>query len=380
MLTPRNVSILLQNEGPRTLVDAMASNHTHYALPSPTQEGEQSRLGALYRCTVVHNGTVSQTLTWPEDVQHRIWLLTFDGNLTAPRLPDLAPSASVLDIGCGSGIWARAYATAHPEADVSAFDIAPPRLASSPTNLTVMHGDAEHDWPTHDTRFDLIHVRVLTLAIRDWRRFFARCWEGLKPGGWLEVEDTSTPYVAENPRTNCHSSMFIRLGFLFQHGVSLRGVDMAAPHYHVDRLRAQGFEDVQQDVYKWPANGEWPSDARSKEIGRLVSEDWESMACAGAPVILGGGLGMDAATVRDVLSGALDETRNDTSNGFHFAMWVLMMMLLACADHRLTETQVCHGRSKAGFCTARDLSSPLEAEIGVLLKSIEKKRSVTEKC
>lgn len=49
-------------------------------------------------------------LTSAEDMQHHIFLLSFDGKLGFCPLNDRAATVGrVLDIGCGTGIWAMDY-------------------------------------------------------------------------------------------------------------------------------------------------------------------------------------------------------------------------------------------------------------------------------
>lgn len=55
------------------------------------------------------------------DLQHQMWILTFDGKLhTAPLSSGIT---DVLDLGTGTGIWANTIAKAFPNVNVVATDL-----------------------------------------------------------------------------------------------------------------------------------------------------------------------------------------------------------------------------------------------------------------
>jgi hypothetical protein len=47
------------------------------------------------------------------------------------------------------------------------------------------------------------------------------------------------------------------------------GRGVKAGKHHAERMRATGFEDVHEELYKWPMTP-WPKDPKMKELG-LVS-------------------------------------------------------------------------------------------------------------
>ena len=226
---------------------------------------------------------------------------------------------TVLDIGCGSGAWAIAYALEHPEARVTATDVTPPYISSPPSNLTVLADNAEQDW-SFDDAFDYVHVRMLTLVIRDWPAFFKRCWEHLSPGGWMELADASSPYGAENQAANCENSVFLRIGFLYYQGLLRHRIDMMAANHHVDRLKLQGFVHAHQEMAKWPTNGKWQSEDRPQRMGDMVYKNWSNMARVTAPKLLTATLQMDEQKVNDLIEVALDETEYDVEKRLFFPM------------------------------------------------------------
>ncbi len=248
---------------------------------------------------------------------------------------------SVLEIGCGSGAWAIAYASGHPEAQITATDVTPPNLSSPPKNLTIMADNAEQDW-SFDDQFDYIHVRLLTMAIRDWPAFFRRCWEHLNPGGWVELADASTPYRAENQAANCENSVFLRVGFLYFQGLLRHGIDLMAAHHHTDRLKLQGFVNTHQEVAKWPTNGKWQSEERLKTMGDMICKNWSNISRTITPKIFKATLQMDDEKANDLVKVMLDEVENDTEKRLFFPMWVLKTaeFLQRVSPHRQLAHQV----------------------------------------
>ncbi|KAK6406400.1 hypothetical protein LTR95_018663, partial [Oleoguttula sp. CCFEE 5521] len=91
---------------------------------------------------------------------------------------------SILDIGCGSGIWAVDIATRFPNAGVMGADIVGGQPGYDGSNLrwrTPDHGgigfdleDAQWDFPLNS--FDLIHAGHLCGAVSDWPKFFAKVY------------------------------------------------------------------------------------------------------------------------------------------------------------------------------------------------------------
>lgn len=224
-----------------------------------------------------------------------------------------------MEIGCGSGAWATEYALGNPTVQVIATDVTPPNLSSTPRNLTILADNAEQDW-SFDDNVDYIHIRLLTLAIRDWPLFFKRCWEHLNPGGWIELADASTPYKAENPAINCENSTFLRVGFLYYEALLHNGIDMMAAHHHSDRLKLQGFVNIHQEVAKWPTNGKWQSEERLKTMGDMICKNWSTMSRTITPKVFQATLNMDHTKANQLVDSMLDEIENDTEKRLFFPM------------------------------------------------------------
>ena len=107
------------------------------------------------------------------------------------RAPIDANPTAVLDVGTGSGIWASDFAEQHPDCQVLGIDLSPVKPnKATPANCTFRIQDAEKPWQLGDIGpFDMIHSRMILVGMRDWRSYIAKCYEHLKPGGWIELHE-----------------------------------------------------------------------------------------------------------------------------------------------------------------------------------------------
>lgn len=207
----------------------------------------------------------------PEDTQHNIWLLTLEGALYRAPIPKSL--VSVLDVGTGSGIWALDFADQHPGCRVLGIDLSPikPNRAV-PQNCTFRVHNAEEEWDFGDFRpFDLIHSRFLVMGMRDWRGYFQKCFDNLKPGGWVEVHEVQFPMKSANPSTPADAP-FLRWGNVIYEGLAKGGIDSGAANAFPQYLKEVGFEDIVEEMIPW-AVAPWPEDEKGRKIGQMEADN-----------------------------------------------------------------------------------------------------------
>lgn len=91
------------------------------------------------------------------DLQHKLWTLMLGGNLS---LAPIDEPANALDIGTGTGIWAKHFARLHPTTNVIGTDLSLIQPTERiPPNLSFVREDAEEMW-VHDQPFEYIHWRL----------------------------------------------------------------------------------------------------------------------------------------------------------------------------------------------------------------------------
>ncbi len=123
------------------------------------------------------------------DMQHYMFRQVFHGDYSAP----LSTPASILDVACGTGLWATVMATRFPAASIFGFDKNPAQFNSVriPTNCTLIAGDALERFPFGEGDFDFVMARANSAYVpRDrWPAHLTEMFRVTRPGGWIEVRD-----------------------------------------------------------------------------------------------------------------------------------------------------------------------------------------------
>lgn len=117
---------------------------------------------------------------------HEFWTLLFnDRRIIAP----IAKPKEILDIGCGTGIWAIEVAEEVPQSHVYGIDLSPVQPLFVPDNCDFILENILRGSSFHDEKFDLIQSRCMGAGIPDhkWRVFLQEIWRLTKPGGWIQL-------------------------------------------------------------------------------------------------------------------------------------------------------------------------------------------------
>ncbi|KAK4181529.1 S-adenosyl-L-methionine-dependent methyltransferase [Triangularia setosa] len=197
------------------------------------------------------------------DFQHHLWYLTLDGRLgwAPPAHPD-AKGGRVLDVGTGTGIWAIDYGDEHPDAHVIGVDLSPIQPNFTPPNVHFQIDDLEDEW-TFSQPFDYIHVRAMSGSIKNWSAFLERCFENLKPGGWLEIQEPGRPIADDDSfPPDC---ALAKATALFAEGLKAAGSPLLDVFTLKDLYDGAGFVNYEEKRAYWPSNP-WPKDKKLKEI------------------------------------------------------------------------------------------------------------------
>ncbi|KAF7543677.1 hypothetical protein G7Z17_g10544 [Cylindrodendrum hubeiense] len=197
-----------------------------------------------------------------EDMKHAVAVHLLEGKL---HLSPLDRPQSILDLGTGTGSWAIDISDEYPEAEVVGVDLSPIQPAWVPPNVKFLVDDAEAAWLNPPDSIDLVHLRNMSTAIKDWPALLARAYTALKPGAWLEIQDFRWAFDCDDgtmPDDHAPAIMVTTIAA----GLSKFGVDLHVATTLPGRATAAGFTNIVHTVRRVPV-GPWARDPALKTIG-----------------------------------------------------------------------------------------------------------------
>ncbi|KAJ0337694.1 hypothetical protein COL922a_006492 [Colletotrichum nupharicola] len=137
-------------------------------------------------------------------------------------------------------------------------------MPSVPPNVKFEIDDLEDEW-TYSLPFDYIHSRVMTSSIGDWSVYLRKCYENLKPGGYVELQEIDLFATSDDGTLKPESALMRWCNLLMEASEKFGRPFVRGPTLK-DIMSAAGFVDVSITVLKWPTNS-CPKDPKYKEIG-----------------------------------------------------------------------------------------------------------------
>ncbi|KAG4431839.1 hypothetical protein IFR05_012677 [Cadophora sp. M221] len=197
-----------------------------------------------------------------EDMKHAMVVSLCGGNL---HYAPLENPQEILDLGTGTGIWAIDIGDEYPSASVLGIDLSPIQPVWVPPNVKFMVDDFESPWLHGRDRFDFIHARHTSVAVKNMPKLLAQAYESMKPGGWIEVQEM-------HHRAHCDDSTMPEdylvqewLKFVAQ-GLAVLGPDLLGAVKNAQYLRDAGFVNIEERIFKIPI-GTWPKNRTLKMVG-----------------------------------------------------------------------------------------------------------------
>ncbi|KAI0144462.1 S-adenosyl-L-methionine-dependent methyltransferase [Xylariaceae sp. FL1272] len=200
------------------------------------------------------------------DILHHVSTLLQKGKICLAHLdPDVQ---KVLDVGCGTGIWAIDFADLYPNAQVIGVDISPSQPQWLPPNLKFEIDDVTQPWTYEPNSFDYVHMRWLVGAIPDFNFLVKEIYNSIKPGGIFEWKDSSCMITSDDGTVPVGCALD-QWGRVFWEAGKKSGRTFRVLEDEIQRkaMEAAGFVDIKITDFKTPL-GAWPADPHQKEIGQ----------------------------------------------------------------------------------------------------------------
>ncbi|KAL1953333.1 hypothetical protein VTO42DRAFT_2987 [Malbranchea cinnamomea] len=204
------------------------------------------------------------------DIFHKLFSVARFDTLTSAPL-NLPPGPGergprILDLGCGTGIWAIEMARRYKDAYVLGIDLAPIQPPNPPYNCEFqVPRDFEGLWTLGENSWDLIHLQMGCGSVSSWPNLYKKVFRHLRPGGYFEqveinFEPHSDHYVpTEEPLYQWY--------YQLKAATSYAGKPIAFNRNTPRMLEEAGFEDVKPQLIELPLNS-WRDDPHEKEVGK----------------------------------------------------------------------------------------------------------------
>ncbi|KAE8451408.1 hypothetical protein EG329_004037 [Mollisiaceae sp. DMI_Dod_QoI] len=204
------------------------------------------------------------------DIYHKFFSVARrDALHSTPFIKNYDVGPRILDLGCGTGIWAIDMAEHYfsQGAEVHGFDLSKIQPAMIPNNVFFTQRDIESPWYGVDMDWDMIHMRMLNGSISSWPDIYSKVFRHLKPGfGWMEhVEIDLVPRCDDG--TLPESSHLVQWANYLLDATARAHRPLAYNEHTRQMLEQAGFVEIQEQVIMVPLNP-WPNDPHMKEVGR----------------------------------------------------------------------------------------------------------------
>jgi len=193
-----------------------------------------------------------------QDFQHYMFRYLLRANVLAPVKYPL----SVLDVGCGTGLWAKEVADQFPRANVMGVDISPLARYKEEIapNFLFLQANLLDGLPFAANTFDYVHQRVLVLGIPSdkWVPVAQELARVTLPQGWIELAEPCYGFGAP-----ALENMYAWMGTLAR----MRHIDVGAVRFLGDYLKSAHLRNVRSHKIDIPV-GE-----HGGRVGRWIATD-----------------------------------------------------------------------------------------------------------
>ena len=162
-----------------------------------------------------------------------------------------------------------------------------------------------------------------------------RCLQHLKPGGWLEPNDSRQLQIfAEDACDDAESGLIRWFRVFIQEGLRKNGIDIIDTEKHAQQLRDAGFTNVREQVWKWSMSSKIASTEKEKEnpLGALMYQNMLALIEGVMATAVGhrGSLGMSEQEALDL---AEEAKRDLLENADKRGYYILVATYVGQAPH-----------------------------------------------
>ncbi|KAK0654566.1 S-adenosyl-L-methionine-dependent methyltransferase [Cercophora samala] len=204
-------------------------------------------------------------------VHHVFYRIIGDRLFLAPIDPN--DGLRILDIGTGTGLWAIHLGEEYPGAkEIIGNDLSPIQPSWVPPNVQFIVDDVELDWVHAGVGvkpYDYIHCRYMAGGIKDWPRLVKQMYDNVKPGGWVEFQESANTLYSQDGTLSKDNAM-VRMMDGLMAACDKIGRTLDPAPLMKKWVEGAGFINVEVQTFRLPI-GSWPKDARLKEVGTLMA-------------------------------------------------------------------------------------------------------------
>jgi hypothetical protein len=181
-----------------------------------------------------------------------------------------------------------------------------PDVSATVPNVGFIREDTEDEW-VHSAPFDFIHARLMFSCFEDHRIVVKKAFDNLKPGGWIEYQDSSYNIDSEDNshrRTALHRWTYLALA-----GAAAMGRDMEVARKYKEYFIDAGFVEVAEFKFKIFGNP-WPEKEPDRTLGQYTNISGAEVVRTISDKLLGKGLGLPENIIEPIVSQAQKDVNN----------------------------------------------------------------------
>lgn len=229
---------------------------------------------------------------------------------------------TAVDLGCGTGIWARTMAVQYPETTFIGVDANHPIEGELETarssNCRFVKQNVEDDWSfVEPNTVDYTLARMLTTGVRDWQEMYNKAFLSTRPGGYFESQETFMGLLNDENEEAESSPLKIWFNCLADFA-SRRGIETDSVDFHGKRLEQAGFKLIAERPVQWYFDASRPEMKGKEQISHMVTEQISDILDTMTPKIFAQSALLSLEEGQQLAADAREDLRQNSGKyGYH---------------------------------------------------------------